>query len=136
MARSPFAGKRSLEFQIGAAIILASMSIASSATHPHPPAAVVPLRWDDGVWRVGDKNLTLETVVELFEAGQEADEIARDFEGVERATIYSVIGYYLGHRAELADYLAQRRAQVAAQRAAAHAEAQEIRRRLEARHAR
>ena len=128
--------ERLLDLQFAMAIVFASMSIASSVTHPNPPAAVDPLRWDDGVWRVGDGNLTLETVVELFEAGQEADEIARDFEGVERATIYSVIGYYLGHRAELADYLAQRRAQVAAQRAAAHAEAQAIRRRLEARHAR
>jgi uncharacterized protein (DUF433 family) len=110
------------------------MSDTTLASVPTPPAAEVPLRWDNcGVWRVGRTNLTLETVVELFDSGLEADEIAREFDRLDLATVYSVIGYYLGHREELAAYLAARRAHAAETRMAGDAASQTMRERLEKR---
>ena len=110
--------------------ILQSMS---ALTSPPLPAEPVPLRWDDGVWRIGSTNLTLEVVVQLYESGLDADEIARDFDGLELASVYQTIGYYLRHREDLADYLAERRRHVAGQRERGKAAAREMRERLQAR---
>ena len=99
------------------------------------PAAETPLRWDAtaGVWRVGSTNFTLETLVELFEAGWQADAMAREFDGLDLATVYSALGYYLRWREALTPYLAARRAKVAAARRAGAGEAAALRARLEAR---
>jgi len=106
--------------------------VSTPSVSPALPAAPVPLRWDDGVWRVGSTNLTLESVVQLYDAGLDADEIAREFAGLEVATAYQVIGYYLAHRDELADYLTARRTHVALQREQGKAAAVEMRARLAA----
>ena len=107
------------------------MSALSSM--PPLPAEPIPLRWDDGVWRIGSTNLTLEAVVQLYESGLDADEIARDFDGLELASVYQTIGYYLRHREDLAAYLAERRRHVAGQRERGKAAAREMRERLQAR---
>ena len=72
----------------------------------------VPLDRDaDGVVRVGGTRVTLDTVVAAFEAGATAEEIAQQYPSLKLADIYSVIGYYLRHHAEVQTYLAQHREQ-------------------------
>ena len=66
--------------------------------------------------------MPLETVVEVFNSGATAEEIAQDFPVLRLDDVYAVITYYLRHRDEVETYLQTRRAQ-----------AEEVRRKVEAR---
>lgn len=67
----------------------------------------------DGVVRVGATRVTLETVVAAFREGATAEEIAQQYPTLGLADVYSVIGYYLRHRAEVESYLRDRQRQSA-----------------------
>jgi len=83
----------------------------SIATEP------VPLTVDpDGVIRVGNTRVTLDTVVAAFLEGATAEEIAQQYPSLDLADVYAVIGYYLRRRSEVEDYLGRRREQSAAAR--------------------
>jgi uncharacterized protein (DUF433 family) len=83
----------------------------------------VPLKTDkDGVVRVGNTRVTLDTVVGAFKEGATAEEMVSQYPSLLLADVYAVIGYYLQRQAEVEAYL-QRREQVA----------REIRRQNEAR---
>lgn len=82
-----------------------------------------PLRTDTyGVIRVGKTRVTLDTLVATYFEGCTAEEIADQYPALGIAEIYSAIGYYLNHKAELDQYLEQRRI-----------EGEQIRREVEAR---
>jgi uncharacterized protein (DUF433 family) len=100
---------------------------------PMKPSIAVPLRWDNGVWRIGPTNLTLEAVVQLYEGGLDADEIAREFDGLGVAIVHQVLGCYLAHRDEFTPYLAARKAHLVARHERGKAAAREMRARLAAR---
>ena len=69
----------------------------------------VPLRTDsDGVIRVGDTRVTLDTVMEAFACGATAEEIVQQYPSVGLADVYSVIAYYLRHRDDVHAYLTRR----------------------------
>ena len=73
---------------------------------------VVPLATDDdGVFRVGDTRVTLDTVVAAFESGCTCEEIAQQYPSLRLSDIYVVVGYYLNHREELKPYFERREAQ-------------------------
>lgn len=66
----------------------------------------VPLRADaSGTIRVGRTRVTLDSVVEAYEQGATAEEIAIEYPVLSLAEIYSVLAYYLRNRVELAEYL-------------------------------
>lgn len=70
----------------------------------------VPLSLNaDGVICVSHTRVTLDTLVAAFQEGATAEEIAQQYPTVLLADVYSVIGYYLHHTAEVETYLAQRR---------------------------
>ena len=70
----------------------------------------IPLRMDsDGVVRVGNTRVTLDTVVAAFVEGATAEEIAQQYPSLNLADVYSVIGYYLRRRSEVEAYLRERR---------------------------
>ena len=74
-----------------------------------PEAA--PLTTDqDGVVRIGNSRVTLDTVVYAFNEGADAEEILDGYPSLKLADIYSVIGYYLRHRTEVDTYLKNREA--------------------------
>jgi uncharacterized protein (DUF433 family) len=78
------------------------MSLAVTAEAP-------PLRVDtDGVMRVGDTRVTLDTVVSAFGDGATAEEIVQQYPSLRLADVYSVIGYYLRRQAEVDAYLNDR----------------------------
>ena len=86
-------------------------------------AEPIPLATNaDGVILVAGTRVPLETVVEVFNAGATPEEIVQDFPVLGLDDIYAVITYYLRHRDEVETYLQKRRAQ-----------AEEIRREIEAR---
>jgi uncharacterized protein (DUF433 family) len=74
-------------------------------------AEVVPLKLDqDGVARVGGTRVTLESLLAAYCQGATAEEIAQRYPAVSLSDVYAVITYYLRHRADVEDYLAQAQA--------------------------
>lgn len=72
-------------------------------------AEPVPLTTDtDGVVRVGDTRVTLDTIVAAFNEGATAEEIVQQYPSLHLADVYAVISYYLRRRSEVAAYLQQR----------------------------
>jgi len=65
----------------------------------------------DGVIRVGDTRVTLDTVVSAFEEGATAEEIVYQYPILNLADVYAVLGYYLQRQAEVDTYLQRRRQQ-------------------------
>lgn len=59
----------------------------------------------DGVIRVGNSRVTLDTVVGAFLDGATAEEIAQQYPVLGLADVYAVISYYLRHRQEVEQYL-------------------------------
>ncbi|MGA9348711.1 MAG: DUF433 domain-containing protein [Anaerolineae bacterium] len=72
----------------------------------------IPLQMDaDGVVRVGNTRVTLDTIVMAFTEGATAEEIAQQYPSVSLADVYYTIGYYLQRQAEVEAYLNRRRRQ-------------------------
>ena len=63
----------------------------------------------DDVVRVGTTRVTLDTLVAAFREGATAEEIVQQYPTLQLAGVYSVIGYYLRHQAEVDAYLHDRR---------------------------
>lgn len=73
-------------------------------------AEPAPLTTDDqGVARVGQTRVTLDTVVVAFREGLSAEEIVEQYPTLELGDVYAVLGYYLHHRDEVDAYLEARR---------------------------
>jgi uncharacterized protein (DUF433 family) len=69
----------------------------------------IPLGKDaQGIYRVGGTRVTLDVVVRAFNRGATAEEIVQKFTSLELSDVYQVIGYYLKHSAELAEYFESR----------------------------
>ena len=69
----------------------------------------IPLKTDvDGVVRVGNTRVTLDTVITAFKEGATAEEMVSQYPSLLLADVYAVIGYYLQHQPEIEAYLSQR----------------------------
>jgi uncharacterized protein (DUF433 family) len=62
----------------------------------------------DGVVRVANTRVTLDTVIAAFREGATPETIAQQYPSLALADVYAVIGYYLNHRPEVHTYLQQR----------------------------
>jgi uncharacterized protein (DUF433 family) len=72
----------------------------------------IPLQTDaDGVLRIGNTRVPLDTIIAGFVEGATAEELVQQYPSVQLADIYYVIGYYLRRRSEVEAYLGQRRGQ-------------------------
>jgi uncharacterized protein (DUF433 family) len=70
----------------------------------------VPLRADtDGVLRVGQTRVTLDTIIAAHRRGDTPEAIVEQYPAVSRSDVYAVIGFYLRRRDEVDAYLDQRR---------------------------
>jgi uncharacterized protein (DUF433 family) len=69
---------------------------------------------DDGVARVGNTRVTLDSIVAAFLEGAMAEEIAMQYPTVALSDVYAVISYYLRYRSEIDAYLEQRQQQAKA----------------------
>ncbi len=75
----------------------------------------VPLTTDSaGYVFVGGTRVTIDCVVEMFDAGASAEQIADEYD-VELSDVYTVVGYYLRHEKEVKSHLQElkRRSEVA-----------------------
>jgi uncharacterized protein (DUF433 family) len=69
----------------------------------------IPLAKDiHGVYRVGGTRVTLDLVVRAFNRGATAEEIVQKYDSLRLPDVYQVIGYYLRHADELAEYFETR----------------------------
>lgn len=69
----------------------------------------IPLTTDtDGVVRVANTRITLDTLIAAFGEGATPETIAQQYPSLSLADVYAVIGYYLNHRPEVHAYLQQR----------------------------
>lgn len=75
------------------------------------PESVPLVTGADNVVRVGTTRVTLDTVIAAFREGATAEEIVQQYPTLQLADVYSVIGYYLRHQAEVDAYLRDRRRQ-------------------------
>ena len=83
----------------------------------------LPLRTDnDGVIRVGNTRVTLETVIGAFKKGATPEQIAQDYTTLDLVDIYAVIAFYLYQSEAVDAYLA-----------AQSEEGQQLRRQMESR---
>jgi uncharacterized protein (DUF433 family) len=80
-----------------------------SISAEHPPLTVDPM----GVIKVGGTRVTLDTIVEAFDEGLTAEEIGQQYPSLMLADIYGAITYYLNHKDEVGEYLAQRHSESA-----------------------
>ena len=70
---------------------------------------VIPLARDaQGAYRVGGTRVTLDLVVRAFNRGATAEEIVQKYDVLQLSDVYQVIGYYLKHADELAEYFENR----------------------------
>ncbi|WP_095044892.1 DUF433 domain-containing protein [Candidatus Promineifilum breve] len=71
---------------------------------------------EEGVIRVAGTRVRLDTVVYAFNEGYTAEEIVTQYPALDLTDVYAVIAYYLGHRATIDDYVAERAEKAAALR--------------------
>jgi len=70
----------------------------------------LPLRQDaDGVIRIGQTRVTLESVISLYEQGASAEEIMLLYRVLDLHDIYAALSYFLGHPDETQAYLERAR---------------------------
>ena len=62
----------------------------------------------DGVYRVGNTRVTLDTVVTAFHDGATPEEIVSQYPAIGLDHAYAVISYYLRHQPEVDAYLSAR----------------------------
>ena len=68
----------------------------------------VPLRIDEGGGvRVGNTRVTLDIIVDAFNAGVTAEEMVCRYPVLKLVDVYAVISYYLRHQEEIDAYLLQ-----------------------------
>lgn len=81
------------------------MSISLSPT-------TLPLAADaDGVIRVGNTRVSLDTIIFAFNQGATPEEIVSQYTSLALADVYATISYYLQHQSEVEAYLRERAAQ-------------------------
>jgi uncharacterized protein (DUF433 family) len=64
---------------------------------------------EGGAVRISGTRVPLEVVVEAFQQGDSAEEIASAYSSLSLADVYAVLAYYLRHREAVEQYVAQRR---------------------------
>ena len=82
-----------------------------------------PLRVDEGgAVRVGKSRVSLDLIVEQYENGMTAEDMARAYDTLALADVYAAIAYYLRRRDEVRAYLKRREEEAGAMRAKIEAE--------------
>jgi uncharacterized protein (DUF433 family) len=72
-------------------------------------AEAPPLRQEaSGAVRVGDSRVLLELVIRAFQDGATPEAIVQRYPTTKLEDVYAVVTYYLRHRAEVEQYLAER----------------------------
>jgi len=72
----------------------------------------MPLRMtEDGTIRIADSRVSLDSVVQHYNLGASAEQIAQKFPALDLADIYAAITYYLSHEETIEEYLRRQEAE-------------------------
>jgi uncharacterized protein (DUF433 family) len=72
----------------------------------------MPLRMtEDGTIRIADSRVSLDSVVQHYNLGASAEQIAQKFPALDLADIYATITYYLNHEESIEEYLRRQEAE-------------------------
>ena len=66
-----------------------------------------PIRVEDGVFKVGDSRVSLDSVVYAFNRGDDAAEIQFQYDSLSLAQVHAAIAYYLHNKAKVDAYIAK-----------------------------
>lgn len=85
---------------------------ADQPPKPRPAPAASPYIHVDGegVMRVAQTRLPIDSIVLLFREGRDAESIQKSFPAATLEQVYGVIAYYLGNREAVDDYLRSQQA--------------------------
>jgi len=73
---------------------------------PRLESCPVPLdRLPNGAIRVGGTRVGLDAVINAHNRGESPEQIVEAYDSLRLADVYTLIGYYLGHRDEVDEYL-------------------------------
>lgn len=64
---------------------------------------------EEGVIRVGNSHVSLDTVIIAFSQGATPEQIVEDYDSLDLSEVYAVISYYLQNRMEVEEYFAKRK---------------------------
>jgi uncharacterized protein (DUF433 family) len=79
---------------------------AMTALEQKPLILSVPLREEPpGVLRVGKSRVLVELVIRAHQQGKSPREIVQMYDALDLGDVHAVIAYYLGHPAEVDEYL-------------------------------
>lgn len=75
-------------------------------------AEPVPLaKSADGIVRIGETRVTLDTIVAVFKQGATAEEIVHRYPSLRLGDVYASIAFYLNHKEDVETYIQQRQQQ-------------------------
>jgi uncharacterized protein (DUF433 family) len=57
--------------------------------------------------RIGQTRVRLDTVITAWRQGESPEQIVENFDTLDLADVYAVVSYYLYHRTEVEEYMAQ-----------------------------
>ncbi|HEY2414470.1 MAG TPA: DUF433 domain-containing protein [Pirellulaceae bacterium] len=63
----------------------------------------------DGAWRIGDSDISLDSVVVGFQQGESPETIQKNYPGLTLEEVYGAVAFYLANRAEVNEYLEHRK---------------------------
>ena len=63
----------------------------------------------DGVWRVGDTRVSLDSLAYLFREGMSAESMVESYPALTLEQVHGALAFYLGHQGEVDEYLAEGR---------------------------
>lgn len=66
-----------------------------------------PVRLVEGVFKVGDSRVSLDTIVYAFNDGRDAAEIQRQYDALSLAQVHAAIAYYLHNKAKVDAYMSE-----------------------------
>src|SRR4029078_171691 len=72
--------------------------------HPKPYARKTP----DGAWRVGDSDISLDSVAIGFQQGESPETIQQNYPSLTLEEVYGAGAFYLANQAEINEYLKHR----------------------------
>jgi len=61
----------------------------------------------DGVYRIGDTRVSLDSIVYLFREGMSAETMVESYPALTLEEVHGALAYYLGNRQEIDQYLAE-----------------------------
>jgi uncharacterized protein (DUF433 family) len=85
--------------------------LSTDAGHCYPQqlTMTIPLHKDeDGVYRVAQTRVTLDSVIYAFKDGTSAEDVFVQYPSLDLSDIYLLIAYYLKHTEEIEAYLRER----------------------------